>query len=44
MLHEIDTDSGFLTVMPHIIDHFMKADVRYFAYTDKEQALEWLMV
>ena len=36
------TDSGFLTVMPHIIDHFIKADVRHFAYTEKAQALEWL--
>jgi hypothetical protein len=38
------TDSGFLTVMPHVIDHFIKADVRHFAYSDKAQALEWLMV
>lgn len=36
------TDSGFLTVMPHIIDHFIKADVRHFAYVDRELALEWL--
>jgi hypothetical protein len=38
------TDSGFLTVIPHIVDHLIKADVRHFAYGDKEQALEWLMV
>jgi hypothetical protein len=36
------TDSGFLTVMPYIVDHFIKADVRHFAYTGKAQALEWL--
>jgi hypothetical protein len=36
------TDSGFLTIMPHIIDHFIQADVRHFAYSDKAQALEWL--
>jgi hypothetical protein len=36
------TDSGFLTVMPHIVDHFIKAEIRHFAYTDKDQALEWL--
>jgi hypothetical protein len=36
------SDSGFLTVMPHIVDHFIKADVRHFAYDDKEQALAWL--
>jgi hypothetical protein len=38
------TDSGFLTVMPHIIDHFIKADVRHFNYSDKEQAMEWLLL
>jgi hypothetical protein len=38
------TDSGFVTVMPHIIDHFIQADVRHFAYSEKEQALDWLMV
>ena len=37
------TDSGFLTIMPHIIDHFIRADVRHFAYSDKAQALEWLL-
>ena len=36
------TDSGFLTIMPHIIDHFIQADVRPFAYADKEQALQSL--
>jgi hypothetical protein len=38
------TDSGFVTVMPHIIDHFIQADVRHFAYSEKAQALDWLMV
>ena len=36
------TDSGFLSVMPHIVDHFIKAEVRHFAYDNKEQALQWL--
>jgi hypothetical protein len=36
------TDSGFLTVMPHIVDHFVKADVRHFAYPEREQAEAWL--
>ena len=36
------TDSGFLTVMPHIVDHFIKADVRHFDFSEKAQALEWL--
>jgi hypothetical protein len=29
-------------VMPHIVDHFIKADVRHFDFSDKAQALEWL--
>ncbi|CAA0078708.1 Uncharacterised protein [Halioglobus japonicus] len=37
------SDSGFLTVMPHIVDHFIKADVRHFDYDDKAQALAWLI-
>ena len=36
------TDSGFLTVMPHIVDHFIQADVRQFPYAEREQALAWL--
>lgn len=36
------SDSGFLTVMPHVVDHFIKAEVQHFAYTDKAQALAWL--
>jgi stage II sporulation SpoAA-like protein len=36
------SDSGFLTVMPHIVDHFIKAEVRHFDYEDKAQALAWL--
>jgi len=36
------TDSGFLTVMPHVIDHFIQAEIRHFAYAEKEIALEWL--
>lgn len=36
------TDSGFLSVMPHIVDHFVDAEVKYFAYRDKDCALDWL--
>ena len=36
------TDSGFLTVMPHIIDHFIKAEVRHFDYADRAQAEAWV--
>lgn len=36
------TDGGFLTVIPHVIDHFIQAEIRHFAYAEKEIALEWL--
>ena len=36
------TDSGFLSVLPSIADHFVHAEVRHFSYTDKQDALSWL--
>lgn len=36
------TDSGFLSILPKIANHFVKADVRHFAYADKQAALAWL--
>jgi hypothetical protein len=36
------TDSGFLTIMPAIVGHFVHAQVRHFDYADKEKALAWL--
>ncbi|MFM8330479.1 MAG: STAS/SEC14 domain-containing protein [Candidatus Methylumidiphilus sp.] len=36
------TDSGFLTVMPSIVSHFVHAQVRHFEYADKAGALAWL--
>ncbi len=36
------TDSGFLSIMPRIADHFVSAEVRHFDYNDKEAALAWL--
>ena len=36
------TDSGFLSIMPSIVDHFVQADVRHFDYADKASALSWL--
>jgi hypothetical protein len=36
------TDSGFLTIMPSIVSHFVHAQVRHFDYGDKEKAMEWL--
>ena len=36
------TDSGFLTIMPSIVSHFVHAQVRHFDYADKQNALAWL--
>jgi hypothetical protein len=36
------TDSGFLSIMPHIATHFVDAEVQHFEYRDKDHALEWL--
>ena len=36
------TDSGFLSIMPHIANHFVDAEVKHFDYRDKDRALEWL--
>lgn len=36
------TDSGFLSILPHIANHFVAADVRHFDFRDKDRALNWL--
>ena len=36
------TDSGFLSIVPRIADHFVRAEVKCFDFDDKEQALAWL--
>lgn len=36
------TDSGFLSILPPVVKHFVRADVRHFDYGDKENALKWL--
>ncbi|MDH5588321.1 MAG: STAS/SEC14 domain-containing protein [Nitrospirota bacterium] len=36
------TDSGFLSIMPHIANHFVDAEVKHFDYGDKDRALDWL--
>ena len=36
------TDSGFLSILPHIAKHFVRAEIRHFDYDDKENALKWL--
>ncbi|MFW2368093.1 MAG: STAS/SEC14 domain-containing protein [Desulforhopalus sp.] len=36
------TDSKFLSIIPHLADHFIKAEIRHFDYSDKEIAFTWL--
>ncbi len=36
------TDSEFLTIMPSIVAHFVSAEVKHFAFEEKEGALVWL--
>lgn len=36
------TDSGFLSIMPRVANHFIQAEVRHFDYDDKDRALDWL--
>lgn len=36
------TDSDFLTVLPRIANHFVRADVRHFPYDQRQAALDWL--
>ena len=36
------TDNGFLSVLPGIADHFIKAEVRHFDFGEKEHAMKWL--
>ena len=36
------TDAGFLSIMPQFVDHFVKAEIRHFAYGDRQLAEEWL--
>lgn len=36
------TDSGFLSILPRIANFFIHAEVKHFAYQDKDAALDWL--
>ena len=36
------TDSGFVSIIPSIINHFVHAQVRHFDFADKKSALAWL--
>ena len=37
------SDSDVLTVLPEIAKHFMKAEVRHFAFDDEAAARTWLL-
>lgn len=37
------TDSGFLSILPAVANHFLKAEVKHFPYHDQQAALQWLM-
>ena len=36
------TDDGFLSIMPAVVNHFVKAEVRHFGYEEKDAAMRWL--
>jgi tRNA U38,U39,U40 pseudouridine synthase TruA len=36
------TGSSFLSIMPQVANHFLRAEVRHFDYDDKDAALNWL--
>ena len=36
------TDSGFLSILPSVANHFIAAEVRHFDYQDLELAMNWL--
>lgn len=36
------TDSNFLSILPRVANHFVDAEVKHFAYKDKNVALDWL--
>ena len=36
------TDSAFLAIVPRIAEHFVRAQVRRFALSERWRALEWL--
>ena len=37
------TDSGFLSVLPQVAGHFIKAEIRHFPCNDRQAAFEWLL-
>lgn len=37
------TDSGFLSILPQVASHFVKAEIRHFPYHERSSALNWLL-
>jgi hypothetical protein len=36
------SDSGFIKIVPSVVRHFVKPEVRHFDYGDRDKAIEWL--
>jgi hypothetical protein len=36
------SDSGFASIMPHVVRHFIHAEIHQFGSSEKVQALAWL--
>ena len=36
------TDSAFASIAPTVANHFVSADVRHFAFADRDAAMTWL--
>ncbi len=36
------TDNGFLSILPRVTNHFVKAEIKHFSYKDKDVAFDWL--
>jgi len=36
------TDSGFLSILPRVARHFVRANIKHFDRRDKKHALDWL--
>ena len=36
------TDIGFLSIVPRVANHFVRAEIRHFDFHDREKALAWL--
>jgi hypothetical protein len=36
------TDSGFLSILPLVANHFVAAEVRHFNFADKSEAMQWI--